>query len=242
MLPRNLLRDTWLVFCRVMLPVVRNPVAIVFGIAQPLLYLGLFGPLLGDTGWQWFVPGLLVQMALFGTAYAGFSLLPEVRTGVMERLRVTPVSRVALLVGRVGKDVVLLVVQSLLIMLAAMLFGFRASPGQMLLGLGLVALLGVAIGSVSYAIALKVKLEYVFASVLSASIVPLMLLSGVLLPMSNGPQWLYWLSRINPLAHVVDAERSIFNPGSMLYGLISVAALVLVGVFYGVRTFNKESA
>jgi ABC-2 type transport system permease protein len=231
-----MLRDTWLVFVRVMLPVARNPVAIVFGLAQPLLYLGLFGPLLGDTGWQWFVPGLLVQMALFGTAYAGFSLLPEVRTGVMERLRVT------LLVGRVGKDVVLLVVQSLLIVLAAMLFGFRAGPGEILLGLGLVAMLGVAIGSLSYAIALKVKLEYVFASVLSSTIVPVMLLSGVLLPMSNGPQWLYWLSRINPLAHVVDAERSIFNTGSLLLGLISVSALVLAGVYYGVRTFNRESA
>jgi ABC-2 type transport system permease protein len=237
-----MLRDTWLVFCRVMLPVLRNPVAIVFGLAQPLLYLGLFGPLLGDTGWQWFVPGLLVQMALFGTAYAGFSLLPEVRTGVMERLRVTPVSRVALLVGRVGKDVVLLVVQGLLIMLAAMLFGFRASPDEILLGLGLVALLGIAIGSASYAIALKVKLEYVFASVLSSTIVPLMLLSGVLLPMSNGPKWLYWLSRVNPLAHVVDAERSIFNTGSVLLGLISASALVLAGVYYGVRTFHRESA
>lgn len=242
MLSKTLLRDTWLVFVRVMLPVLRNPVAIVFGLAQPLLYLGLFGPLLGDTGWQWFVPGLLVQMALFGTAYAGFSLLPEVRTGVMERLRVTPVSRVALLVGRVGKDVVLLVVQGLLIMLAAMLFGFRATPAEMLLGLGLVGLLGVAIGSLSYAIALKVKLEYVFASVLSSTIVPVMLLSGVLLPMSNGPKWLYWLSRINPLAHVVDAERSIFNTGSLLLGLISVSALVLVGVLYGVRTFHRESA
>ncbi|MEU0880758.1 ABC transporter permease [Lentzea sp. NPDC005914] len=237
-----MLRDTWLVFARVMLPVVRNPVAVIFGLSQPLLYLGLFGPLLGDTGWQWFVPGLLVQMALFGTAYAGFSLLPEVRTGVMERLRVTPISRVALLVGRVGKDVVLLVVQSLLIVLAAMLFGFRASAGEILLGLGLVALLGIAIGSASYAIALKVKLEYVFASVLSSTIVPLMLLSGVLLPMSNGPKWLYWLSRINPLAHVVDAERSIFNTGSILLGLVAVTALVLAGVFFGVRTFNRESA
>jgi ABC-2 type transport system permease protein len=242
MLRRTSLGDTWLVFCRVMLPVLRNPVAVIFGLSQPLLYLGLFGPLLGDSGWQWFVPGLLVQLALFGTAYAGFSLLPEVRTGVMERLRVTPVSRVALLVGRVGKDVVLLVVQGLLIVLAAMLFGFRASPGEVLLGLGLVAFLGVAIGSASYAIALKVKLEYVFASVLSATIVPLMLLSGVLLPMSNGPKWLYWLSRANPLAHVVDAERSIFNAGSVLLGLVSVTALVLVGVFYGVRTFNRESA
>lgn len=237
-----MLRDTWLVFSRSILPVVRNPVAVVFGLAQPLLYLGLFGPLLGKDGWQWFVPGLLVQMALFGTAYAGFSLLPEVRTGVMERLRVTPVSRVALLVGRVGKDVVLLVVQGLLIVLASMLFGFRASAGQIALGLVLVAVLGIAIGSASYAIALKVKLEYVFASVLSSTIVPLMLLSGVLLPMSNGPQWLYWLSRVNPLAHVVDAERSIFTTGSVLFGLISVSALVLAGVFYGVRTFNRESA
>ncbi|ANZ36431.1 multidrug ABC transporter permease [Lentzea guizhouensis] len=236
------MRDTWLVFWRVMLPVLRNPVAVVFGIAQPLLYLGLFGPLLGDGGWQWFVPGLLVQMALFGTAYAGFSLLPEVRTGVLERLRVTPVSRIALLVGRVGKDVVLLVVQSLLIVLAATAFGFRASAGDVLLGLGLVALLGVAIGSASYAVALKVKLEYVFASVLSAVIVPLMLLSGVLLPMSNGPRWLYWLSRLNPLAHVVDAERSIFNSGPVLVGLVSAAVLVVVGVFAGVRTFNRESA
>ncbi|SDG79414.1 ABC-2 type transport system permease protein [Lentzea fradiae] len=237
-----MLRDTWLVFCRVMLPVLRNPVVVVFGLAQPLLYLGLFGPLLGAGGWQWFVPGLLAQMALFGTAYAGFSLLPEVRTGVMERLRVTPVSRVALLLGRVGKDVVLLVVQSLLIVLAATLFGFRASVGEVLLGLGLVALLGVAIGALSYAVALKVKLEYVFASVLSATIVPVMLLSGVLLPMSNGPQWLYWLSRVNPLAHVVDAERSLFNTGPVLFGLLSVALLVLAGVFYGVRTFHRESS
>jgi ABC-2 type transport system permease protein len=237
-----MLRDTWLVFCRSIVPVLRNPVAVLFGLSQPLLYLGLFGPLLGAGGWQWFVPGLLVQMVLFGTAYAGFSLLPEVKTGVMERLRVTPVSRVALLVGRVGKDVVMLVVQGLLIILAAVLFGFRASAGDIALGLGLVALLGVAVGSVSYAVALKVKLEYVLASVLSSTIIPLMLLSGVLLPMSNGPQWLYWLSRVNPLSHVVDAERSIFTSGSVVLGLIAVAVLVPAGVFYGARTFNRESA
>ncbi|RAS63999.1 hypothetical protein C8D87_106403 [Lentzea atacamensis] len=60
--------------------------------------------------------------------------------------------------------------------------------------------------------------------------------------MSNGPQWLYWLSRVNPLAHVVDAERSIFSTGSVLLGLISASALVLVGVLYGVRTFHRRSA
>ncbi|TWP49908.1 ABC transporter permease [Lentzea tibetensis] len=237
-----MLREIWLVFLRSLRPALRSPAMIVVGLAQPLLYLGLFGPLLGDDGWQWFVPGLLVQMTLFGTAYAGFSLMPEMHAGVLERLQVTPVSRVALLVGRVLKDVVLLVVQAVLIVLVALLFGFETSVGAVLLGIGLVALLGVAVGSVSYAVALRAKYEYVLASVISSTVVPLMLLSGVLLPMSNGPRWLYWLSRANPLSHVVDAERAIFTSGSVLLGLGATVLLVCAAVLFGTRTFRREAA
>ena len=123
-------RETWLVFVRSFLPVVRNPVAVVFGLSQPLLFLALFGPLLGAGAWQWFVPGLLVQLSLFSTAYAGFTLMAELKTGVVERMRVTPISRTALLVGRVAKDVVLLVVQAILIIVPSLFFGFRAPVGR----------------------------------------------------------------------------------------------------------------
>ena len=118
----------WLIFQRAMRQSLRNPVWVIIGIVQPVLYLTLFGPLLqplvaatpgfppGDA-YQVLVPALLVQLGMFGSLFAGFSLIQEYRTGVVERMRVTPVSRTALLLGRSMRDVVVLVVQGILLTL-----------------------------------------------------------------------------------------------------------------------------
>ena len=69
----------------------RNPVWVVFGLTQPILYLVLFGPLLknvtggglgGNDSWRIFVPGLLLQLAIFGAGFAGFGIIQELREGV----------------------------------------------------------------------------------------------------------------------------------------------------------------
>jgi ABC-2 type transport system permease protein len=246
----ELLRHIGLVFVRSIRPTLYNPVVIIIGLTQPLLYLVLFGPLLGGVGgagssWQWFVPGIMVQMALFGTAYAGFGLIPEIRSGALERLRVTPVSRTALLLGRVLRDVVLLVVQCTLLAAVSVVLGFRASVGPILLGLALIAVVGVAVGSASYALALKLRQEYAFAPVLSATIVPLMLLSGVLLPMTLAPAWLRDVAVVNPLSHVVDAERAIvagqWQSTAIWLGPVLGIALAAVCVLWGVRTFRRQA-
>ncbi|MGH2469297.1 MAG: ABC transporter permease, partial [Chloroflexota bacterium] len=109
------LRDIWLVFTRYWGLFVGNPVWILIGILQPVLYLLLFAPLLkplaattagfGNGGaYNFFVPGLLIQIGLFSGSGVGFSLIAELRGGVIERLRVTPVSRLALLLGRALRD------------------------------------------------------------------------------------------------------------------------------------------
>jgi ABC-2 type transport system permease protein len=240
-------RDVWLVFVRTIRPTLHNPVVIVFGVVQPLLWLVLFGPLINSTGsWQWFVPGLVIQMGLFGTAYAGFGLMPEIRSGALERLRVTPISRVALLLGRVLRDVVVLVVQSAMLVALSTIFGFRASVADVLLALAYAAVLGLSIGSVSYTLALKLKHEYAFAPVLSSTVMPLMLLSGVLLPMDRGPDWLYTLSRINPLSHIADAVRAVVNgdfaASSVWIGGIIVVVLAALCLLWGTRTFRRANA
>jgi ABC-2 type transport system permease protein len=240
-------RDTWLVFLRTIRPTLRNPVVIVFGLMQPLLWLVLFGPLLSGSGsWQWFVPGLIIQMGLFGTAYAGFSLIPEIRSGALERMRVTPVSRVALLLGRVMRDVVILVVQCALLVVLSTIFGFRASVADVLLALVYAAVLGISIGAVSYTLALKLRNEYAFAPVLSSTVMPLMLLSGVLLPMNQGPHWLYVVSRINPFSHVADAVRAVvngdFESSSVLVGGVIVVALAGLCLLWGTRSFRRVNA
>src|SRR6266852_8599731 len=105
----NLARDTWLVFGRYLEIFLRNPVWVIIGVVQPALYLVLFAPLLESIAkspgfpaggaYNVFVPGLLIQLGLFGASGVGFGLIAELRSGVIERMRVTPVSRFALLLG-----------------------------------------------------------------------------------------------------------------------------------------------
>ena len=251
-----MIRETLLVFRRAMRLSIRNVTWVVIGLMQPILYLALFGPLLknvvnspgfpeGDA-WQVFVPGLLVQLGIFGAAFVGFGLIAEMRAGVVERMRVTPASRAALLLGRVLRDVVVLLVQGLVLVLAATAFGLRAPLGGLVLGLLVVGLLGASFASASYAAALVLKTEDSMAAVVNSLAVPLLLLSGILLPMSLAPGWLRAVSDANPLKHVVDGVRSLFlgdiGSPTVFWGLFAAVALVLGGLFLGTKTFQRESS
>jgi ABC-2 type transport system permease protein len=253
----KLLRDTDVIFRRAMRLSLRNPVWVILGLVQPLLYLALFGPLLekvarstpgfpsGDA-WRVFVPGLLVQLGIFGASFVGFGLIAEVRAGVVERMRVTPASRAALLLGRVLRDIVVLTVQGAMLIATAYLFGLDAPIGGMLLGLAVVAVLGAAFSSASYAAALKLKSEDALAPLINGLALPLLLLSGIFLPMSIAPQWLETVSDVNPVKHVVDAVRALFlgsrATSTVLWGVVATLGLVLAGLALGTRTFQRESS
>ncbi|SFP40944.1 ABC-2 type transport system permease protein [Amycolatopsis arida] len=253
-------RDLWLIFRRDLRLSLRNPAWLFIQILQPLLYLLLFGPLLqwmvantpgfppGDV-WTIFTPALLVMVALFGTSFVGFGLLAEYRSGVIERLRVTPVSRVALLLGKVLNNALQAVVQAIvLIVLAVLVFGLRAPLAGILIGLVLLALMAVTMASSSYALALTLKSEDAFPATLNVVLLPLLLLSGILLPITTelAPGWLYAISRINPFSHVVDAARAAFRgdfgADALLTGSVVLVALTALAVFWGVRTFQRENA
>jgi len=248
---------TWIVFQRQLAIGSRNLVWVVIGLGNPILYLALFGPLLkrvveatpglppGDA-WQIFVPGLLVQLGLFGAAFVGFGLIADLRSGVVERMRVTPAPRAALLAGRVLLDFCVIVVQGLVFVVVAVPFGLRAPVAGLVVGLLMVGLLGAAFASVSYAIALAVKSEDALAPILNGITLPLLLLSGILLPMSIAPRWLRLVSDLNPLKHVVDALRAVvrgdFGASAVGWGALATVLLLAVSLSFGVRTFQRESA
>lgn len=249
----KLLRDTWLVFQRNVGLTLGNPAWALIGILQPLLYLLLFAPLLKSiaavpgfpTGGAYnvFVPGLLIQLGMFGGAFVGFSLIAELRLGVVERLQVTPMSRLALLLGRALRDTVIVLLQSLLLIVLAMPFGLTIHPAELLIALGLLALLGLLMASVSYALALTLKSEDALATLLTALTLPLLLLSGVLLPLSLAPTWLRRIAAANPLAYAVDAARALFighpTDPSVPKGLLIVAVLAMVALATAARSFGR---
>jgi ABC-2 type transport system permease protein len=75
---------------------------------------------------------------------------------------------------------------------------------------------------------------------------PILLLSGILLPMTIGPEWLQRVSDVIPVKHVVTAVRSTFAgdvaTSSVLWGSVWTAVLFGLALWWGTRVFRRENA
>lgn len=248
----KLLRDTSLIFSRQMQLLLRNPVWIFVGVFQPVMYLLLFAPLLKPAlqvdsnaeAYEIFVPGLLVLLAIFGGLFQGFGLIAELRAGVIERSRVTPVSRLALLLGRSLRDVVSLIAQAVIITLLALLFDLRVFLGYLLLAYLMLALISLMTSALSYGVALKVRSEDALAPLMNTVAQPVLLLSGILLPLTFAPGWLQGIADWNPFSWAVDGTRALFRgdlgSAEVWQGLLIMAALAVAAVVWAAREFARS--
>ena len=253
--PGKTLRDIWYVFCREMLLPLRDPFSLVFSLLQPLIFLALFGPLLGSavgapafggqSTLQWFLPGVVVMIALFGTSMTGSNLQYELMTGSYERILATPLSRSSLMIGRALKEWAPLVVQGLLIAVVCIPFGFVFFPLHVVFGLIILGIFGIGLGALSYSLALvSQSKEWIFWAVQQTLLFPLMILSGIMLPIEAGPDWMQTASRFNPLTYLVNAERELFSGAvgvDTLAGLAAAAVTAAVGLFVGIRTVHRNT-
>ena len=246
------LHDIGLVFGRELRPVVRDSFSVVFGLIQPLFFLGLFTPLLvassgqstADT-LQWFVPGVIVMLSLFGTSTTGANLQFEMQTGSHERTLVSPLSRSSLMIGRALKEIVPALVQALVIIGVAIPFGFRPDAAGLVVGLAVLGVFCVGLGALSYALALAVKEnQWAFWGVQQTLLFPLMLLAGILLPLEGAPGWLEIASKLNPLTYVVDAERALVAgtwDGDAVAGAVAALLTCVAGLLVGAKAMRASS-
>jgi ABC-2 type transport system permease protein len=252
----TIVRDTGLLWRRKLLETLRQPVWVIVGLSTPLLYLALFAPLLhrlaGGPGFprgavlDVFVPGVLCLMAFGAGMGAGWTVIFELDTGVLERLRVTPTSRFALLMGAVLRDVVMLLVPALLVVAIAIPFGYRPHPGGVAILLALLALLTAIVSSWSGALGLILRQIGSLAAVVTGLQLPLTLLSGVLLPMALAPGWLRVLAHLNPLYYAVQAARALSSgtiaSWTVATGFLVLGALTVVTVAWATRAYRTAMA
>ena len=136
----GVLADTWNVMVRELEPVFREPASVLFAMVQPLVFLGLFAPLLPEvedgSALQWFVPGIIAMTALMGASFTGANLTQEIVTGSHERLLVSPLSRSSLLVGRALKEIVPMLMQAAIIVVVVTPFSFDLHLAHVLVGRG----------------------------------------------------------------------------------------------------------
>ncbi|MDT9593157.1 ABC transporter permease [Nocardioides zeae] len=254
--PNGLLRDTSIVFRRQIRMNLRNPAWVLIGIMQPVLYLVLFGPLLRplvssfdlptDNPYTFLVPGLLVQLGMFGAFFAGFGLIAEWREGVVEAERVTPASRAALLLGRLTRDLTLLLVQALILVGLGYWMGMRGDVLGVVAGIVITLAVGGACAAASNALALTTKSEDVMAPLINMVMMPVLLLSGIMLPMTLGPAWLETTSDFMPFRWITDAVRGTFvgdfGSSGVAWGVAWALALLALGLWWGTSVFRKENS
>jgi len=248
----KVLTDIGLLFWRKMKETLRNPVYIMSSLLTPILYLALFAPLLKNlmpgtvNVFNEFIPGLLAIIAFLGGLFVGYNMIDEVRNGVIERFRVTPTSRFALLAGRVLRDMVNMLVIIAVFVVISIPFGFSPDVVGFLVFVPLLCLVLITTSSFGNALGLILRDEDRLSPIVQGVNLPVLLLSGMLLPMELAPTWLQVVAHFNPVYYIVEAGR-LLVAGHVFDVKVGEAYLFMVPltiltVWWATRAFRKAIA
>jgi ABC-2 type transport system permease protein len=250
------MRDTYLIAMNELLVTMRNPFWLFRGLIQPTIYLLLFGPLLngvaGTRGFpatdaiQFFAPGLLIMNALFSAGFEGFSLQDKVESGFLERLRVTPISRLSLAMGFILESSATLLIQSLVLIICSLFFGLRLNLWGVAVLVFLIFLIGVTMASISFSLALLTREGGILAGITNTFVLPLLILSGVMLPISFGPPIIQAVATLDPLLYAVNGARALINGNltdpSIPIAFVVFAALSVIALTLFIRMMREAVA
>jgi ABC-2 type transport system permease protein len=240
---------------RWMRALIRQPWWIAITLVQPVIWLLLFGALFQSVveipGFEvgnyddYLAPGIVVMTALFSAGWGGMGTLQDIEKGIMDRFLVSPVGRIALIVGPIAQNSIVTIVQSLIIIGLALLVG-ASLPGGVLGVLALFAvaiLLAAAVAAFSHTIALLARQEETLIGVVNFVTLPLVFLSSTFMQLSLAPGWIQEVARFNPVNWAAEAGREAVINSDPDWGMIFeriglLAILAAVMLWWATRAFR----
>jgi ABC transporter DrrB family efflux protein len=193
------------------------------------------------------LPGVIAQTAAFATMGTAIALAVMIERGAIDRLRVMPIARSAVLLGRLAADAVRLLVTLLVIIGVGYAVGFRFHDG---LGsaigmLALAELFGISMCCISMFIGLAVRQEEAVQAFGMIWLFPLTFISSAFVPVETMPGWLQAFAVNQPITHVVNALRSLAlgTPmgDNLSLSLAWMTGIVAVFVPLAVRAYKRVS-
>jgi ABC-2 type transport system permease protein len=237
----NAIVDTWYLFVRNLRNSFRVPFIWVMALVQPLIWLLLFSQLFKNIAnmpgfpyenyLAYLAPGIILMTSLFGATFSGMGTLVDIDLGYLDKMLVTPVSRNAIMLGRMGGDVVRVVIQAIIIVLIALAMGtgFATGFAGFITAIAIIVLLVIGFAGLSNILALRIRDHQLFIMVINFFTLPLVFLSDAMMPMEMLPSWLQTVAKYNPITYAADGVRSLMNTG--FDGVVlGEAFLVLFGV------------
>ena len=186
---------------------------------------------------DYFYPGALIMIVLFTSIFTMMSVIEDRKEGFLLSVLVAPVSRSAIVLGKVLGGTTLAAIQGLIFLVFAPFAGIHLGLTIFLLSALVVFLVSFALTALGFAIAWPMDSTSAFHAIINLFLIPLWLLSGALFPLSSASYWLRLLMEINPLTYGVEALRSVLYPASQgEFSLVpSMATLILFSlVMFGV--------
>lgn len=185
---------------------------------------------------EYFFPGTVVLVLLFAAIFSTISIIEDRHEGFLQGVLVAPVSRAAIVAGKVFGGATLAWLQGMAFLALAPLSGISLTAGSALAAAGVLAVLAVSMTAIGFAFAWVLDSVQGFHAIMNLVLVPMWLLSGAFFPLSGAPGWLSALMRLDPLTYGVAALRWVlYGPqaelGSGVPGpALSLAVTVALGV------------
>jgi ABC transporter DrrB family efflux protein len=250
------LSDTWVLTWRNLTVWRRVPAYLVFTVVQPTIFTLLFRYVFGGAipargipgGYvNFLLPGVIGQTAAFATMATAISLAIEAQKGVIDRLRVMPIARSAVLTGRLVADGVRMLITLLVIVAVGYAVGFRfhGGAGDAIAMVVLAEAFGLTLCCVSMFIGLALRQEEAVQAFGLIWLFPLTFVSSAFVPVQTMPGWLQAFAVNQPITHVINALRSLAlgTPmGDNLWlSVVWLVAIVAVFVPLAVRAYKRVS-
>jgi len=251
----TLIRHTLYMTLRHLRELWRQPWFVAVTLVQPVIWLLLFGALFkrivelpgfhGHSYIAFLAPGVVVMTALFSSAWSGMALIEDINRGVTARFLVSPVRREALIAGRILKEAVVVVIQSLIIVALALIVGasFPGGVAGVAALFAVSALLGATFGALSNGFGLIMRQEEALIGAVQFIVLPLTFLSATFLAANLIPKWMQHVADFNPVNWAVVAGRSAVSANAD-WGLIAaragfLVALLALSVAFATRAFQS---
>ncbi|MEO7236292.1 MAG: ABC transporter permease [Lapillicoccus sp.] len=250
----SFVHDTTVLFQRSLRHILRSPDTIITTAVTPIAMMLLFVYVLGgaiDIGGgsyvSYLLPGILLVTVASGIAYTAFRLFTDVSGGIVERFQSMPIARSALLWSHVLTSVVANLVSLALVVLVALVMGFRSSAGL----LGWLAVLGILLLFTLALTWLAVIPGLTASSVdgvsgFSYPLVFLPFVSSAFVPTAGMPGPVRWFAEHQPVTAIVDTIRGLLAGQSVgADGWIALGwcvGLLVVAYALAMRTYRRRVA
>jgi ABC-2 type transport system permease protein len=222
------LRAVYIIWYRDLIRYLRDRFRLVASLAQPVLYLVIFGTGLssslgggrggfggGALDYKQFLYGGIIGMSiLFISIFSGMSIVWDREFGFLKEILVAPINRSAVAIGKTLGGATQAMVQGLILLLLAPIAGVKLTPLSVLELLPLMAVMSFALTAMGVALAARMKSMQGFQGVMNFLMMPLFFLSGALFPLKGLPAWMDVLTHLDPLAYGIDPVRKVILGGS----------------------------